>query len=806
MNDGRSFSRGNYRGRRFRGRGRGNFLNRRQKVKVSEEKVLDDLANPFRGWDSYFPNERYGLDNEIGKNVELISRYLSKKTNISRVKAEVELRGSFVMDVKDLSSDAEIARVWPSFVADANDSPRVVLSTCGLAMHHLLTREAEKEWRVDAYEDGEAAAQTGPPVPFVFARLVGFEPLLPFKNLKATCFGKLVSIKGTVTRASNVKMQCAKLAFKCCTCFEIQVKELTDGLYNLPTHCSENCKGRMFSRDFSSDLTKTIDWQTIKIQEMLIDNERETGRIPRTIECELTNDLVDSCIPGDVVIVSGIVKTRSEAEVGKKLLNSTYTLYVDAVSVTCCAGGKSAKESTDRVGQHFSMRDYYAVREIQEEANLFRLIVASLCPAIYGHDMVKAGLVLALFGGTPMYADDNNRITIRGDAHVLVVGDPGLGKSQLLQACANVAPRSVYVCGNATTAAGLTATICRGSSDADYTLEAGALALADQGCCCIDEFDKMRSQHDALLEAMEQQSISIAKAAIVCSLKARTTILAAANPVGGHYDAAKSVANNLKLADGLLSRFDLVFILLDKPDEEWDNLLSEHILAMHAGQDTDLGVSRGRAATATAAATAAGGEGQHSLREKLKFRKGEQIDHIPHQLLRKYIAYAKMYVQCKLTPEAGKIVQDFYMELRAGNRFDVDSTPVTTRQLESLVRLAEARAKVELRENVTAEDARDVVEIMKCSFMDTRCEDDGVLCSQPTQSGSRLSGRSKNKAFIAALDKIAERTANSLFTEQQMRAVAQDMKLGNFENLLDTLNNQNYLLKKGPRVYKLLTK
>jgi len=205
----------------------------------------------------------------------------------------------------------------------------------------------------------------------------------------------------------------------------------------------------------------------------------------------------------------------------------------------------------------------YAIQRIQEEPELLRALVNSVCPAIFGHELVKTGLLLGLVGGCQRYVNDPNRIAVRGDPHVLVVGDPGLGKSQMLQAISSIAPRGVYVCGNTTTTAGLTVTLHKDGSSGDYALEAGALVLGDQGCCCIDEFDKMGTQHAALLEAMEQQCISIAKAGIVCSLPARTSIIAAANPIGGHYDKSRTVSENLKMNPALLSRFDLVFILVD---------------------------------------------------------------------------------------------------------------------------------------------------------------------------------------------------------------------------------------------------
>ncbi|KAA0189218.1 hypothetical protein HAZT_HAZT010719, partial [Hyalella azteca] len=214
---------------------------------------------------------------------------------------------------------------------------------------------------------------------------------------------------------------------------------------------------------------------------------------------------------------------------------------------------------------------------------MFRLLVQSLCPTIYGQELVKAGLTLCLFGGC---SGSDDAVGIRGEAHILVVGDPGLGKSQMLQACANIAPRGVFVCGNTATSAGLTVSLTRESGSGDYSLEGGALVLADRGVCCIDELDKMQhAQHQALLEGMEQQRISVvkgglallegmeqqrisvAKGGLVCTLPARAAVLAAANPVHGHYNKAKTVAENLKISAPLLSRFDLLFILVDRPDE-----------------------------------------------------------------------------------------------------------------------------------------------------------------------------------------------------------------------------------------------
>lgn len=365
----------------------------------------------------------------------------------------------------------------------------------------------------------------------------------------------------------------------------------------------------------------------------------------------------------------------------------------------------------------------------------------------------------------------------------------------------------MYVCGNTTTTSGLTVTLSKDSSSGDFALEAGALVLGDQGICGIDEFDKMGNQYQALLEAMEQQSISLAKAGVVCSLPARTSIIAAANPVGGHYNKAKTVSENLKMGSALLSRFDLVFILLDTPNEHHDHLLSEHVIAIRAGkQRTISSVTVARMNSQDSNTSVLEVVSEKPLSERLKVVPGETIDPIPHQLLRKYIGYARQYVYPRLSKEAAQVLQDFYLELRKQSQ-RLNSSPITTRQLESLIRLTEARARLELREEATKEDAEDIVEIMKYSMLGTYSDEFGNLDFERSQHGSGMSNRSTAKRFISALNNIAERTYNNIFQFHQLRQIAKELNIqvADFENFIGSLNDQGYLLKKGPKVYQLQT-
>ncbi|GIL88343.1 hypothetical protein Vretifemale_16309, partial [Volvox reticuliferus] len=401
-----------------------------------------------------------------------------------------------------------------------------------------------------------------------------------------------------------------------------------------------------------------------------------------------------------------------------------------------------------------------------------RQLIQALCPSIYGNELVKCGIVLAMLGGVRKYAGGaggslgsglspllppsaadaaagvgvgggggGGRVPVRGDIHVLIVGDPGLGKSQLLQAAASAAPRGIYVCGNTSTSAGLTVSVVRDAVTGDAALEAGAVVLSDCGVCCVDEFDKMTAEHQALLEVMEQQEVSVAKAGLVANLPARASILAAANPVGGHYNRAKSLAENLRgISPAMLSRFDLIFVLLDRPDERMDQALSEHVMALHSGLAGRAHAARQRlieyGTTASGAASqyttalggaaasgpsggggGGGGSGRPTLSQRLKLASAAENAQLPVHLLKKYVSYARTYCHPRLSEEAKQVIQAFYLQMRS-QVVPGSKSHVTARQLESLVRLSEARARAELREVVEQSDAEDVVDLVREALYD----------------------------------------------------------------------------------------
>ncbi|XP_045483786.1 DNA helicase MCM8-like [Harmonia axyridis] len=777
----------------FRGNSNNKRFFRNKKYSNFRKNVLTDISvidtepsHGYYGFKIYFPDEALIDVNILLLHLKICRKYFDQNNGTFDINMIQKFK-CFLLDYKLLLEDESLTE-WSDFQNELISSTEYILNCFGLAMHQIVCEDFIARSSDDLDVTLESFYSN---LGKIRPKITNYEPILQLKDLKVNIYEKLSSVRGTVIKASGVKIQCEYLAFSCSSCKGTQIIRQKESMFTCPIKClTKGCQVRSnFIPLHSSPFTRTLNSQIIKIQELIGNDQYENGRTPRTLECGLTEDLVNSCMPGDDITITGIIRVKKESNIMKNNQPSLFAMYMEGIAV---ANNKNRNQGSYGASERitFHMDDYYAIQKIHAEPMLFRYLVQSLCPSIYGNEIVKAGLLLALFGGT-------NRNSARAESHVIMIGDPGLGKSQMLQACTNVAPRGVYVCGNTSTSSGLTVTLTR-EGGGDYSLEAGALMLADQGCCCIDEFDKMRAQHSSLLEAMEQQSISIAKAGITCTLPSRTTILAAANPAGGHYNKAKTVAENLKISAPMLSRFDLIFILLDNPDEEIDMMLSRHILAMHSDPKNS--------STSTTITFSETSSNEQSLRTRLQIQQGENIEFLPHNLFRKYIAYAQKYVNPYLSDGAKEVIKSFYLSLR--KRFQTgESTPVTTRQLQSLIRLSQARAKLELREEVTQQDAEDIVEIMKRSLSDIFTDESGLLNTTRSQNSTGMSSRSKALKLLSGLQQLSKTTSNSLFSTREIRELAEKIGIPaeKFHNLLQNLNIQGYLLYKGSNTYQLLS-
>ncbi|MFX1518441.1 MAG: minichromosome maintenance protein MCM [Promethearchaeota archaeon] len=519
---------------------------------------------------------------------------------------------------------------------------------------------------------------------------------LALRKIRAVHIGKFVQVEGILTRASEVKPLLIIARFVCINknCGYIYDIPQDKG-YTEPPFCENPTCGKKGSFKLKVEESTFTDWQKIRIQEM--PEELPPGQLPRSLDVIIKDDLVDIARPGDRVGIIGILRSVPDFTRGR-LKTPTYSVFLESNYVDVFEKGLGKIEITPEEEQE--------IKTLSTDVWIHQKLIRSIAPSIYGYENIKEAIALLLFGGSSKVLPDGMKL--RGESNILLVGDPGTAKSQLLQYVARISPRALYTSGKGSTAAGLTAAVLRDTDTGEMTLEAGALVLSDMGVACIDEFDKMRPEDRvAIHEAMEQHTISIAKAGIVATLNARTSILAAANPSLGRYNSYKTPAENIKLPVTILSRFDLMFVLQDKPEEELDRAIAAHILKLHKKSDEEIEAP------------------------------------ISPTLLRKYIAYAKQRIHPRLTPEAAEKIEDFYLKLRKAGESANAPVPITARQLEALVRLSESRAKMALRGEVSIEDAEATIRLMQYSLQQVGVDESGRFDIDSIMLGQTKSTRDK---------------------------------------------------------------
>jgi replicative DNA helicase Mcm len=648
--------------------------------------------------------------------------------------SEMAVKGqrSVVVDFRDLYAfDAELAR---EVLSNPDDN----------LPHFDIAAFSKLRMRDPEYADQ---------IQRVHVRFRGLPAETPLRRIGAEHIGRLVMVNGIIVRSTAVLPLLIKSAYRCTSCGEMILLEQTDEFLRVPSDCPSCNRRRGF--ELVPRESVFIDSQRLTIQER--PEELPAGQLPRQVNVELRDDVVDIARPGDRVSLTGSLGLLRRQGRGGTLRVFDFVLEANSIDVS----GREMELLEITPG------DEEEIRELASDPWVHRRILQSIAPSIYGLDIVKESIMYLLFSGVTKELPD---VRIRGDINVLLVGDPGTGKSQLLQYASRIAPRGLYTAGRGSTGAGLTAAVVKEGGTGNFILEAGALVLSDKGICCIDEMDKMRDEDRvAIHPAMEQQTVSIAKGGIVATLNARTSILAAANPTLGRYNPYQTIAQNLSLPITILSRFDLIFVLRDIPEAEKDARMAEHILGLH------------RAAGTPASAP------------------------VTTDLLRKYISYSKR-ISPVITNEVVNSFKDFYVKMRTASLEggEASAISITARQLESLVRLAEARAKVHLREEVTVEDAEAVIALMQRSLEQVGIDvTTGELDIDILYTGKPRSLQMQLQKVLGVVSDM-ERTTGVVKDEDLFQALMEDHGISRAEaaRLIGVLMRDGTIYSPRPGYYK----
>ncbi|MAE13515.1 AAA family ATPase [Candidatus Woesearchaeota archaeon] len=488
---------------------------------------------------------------------------------------------------------------------------------------------------------------------------------LQIKNIRSKHIGKFIQMDGIIRQKSDVRPQVTAARYECPSCGNILNIIQLEQKFKEPTRCSCGRKGKF----------RMLDKELVDAQKIVLEES------PETLEGSAQAKRLDVFLKNDLVSPLSERKTNPGAKI-------QITGQIKEVPIMLAHGGQSTRFDLINEVNHIepifedftevtiSKEDLKKIKETSQDPKIYQKLTSSMAPGIYGHDKVKEALLLQLFGGVKKEREDG--VTTRGDMHILLIGDPGSGKSQLLKRIEAVAPKCRYVSGKGASGAGLTATVVKDEFLRGWALEAGALVLANKGLVCIDELDKMsRDDTSSMHEAMEQQSISISKANIQATLRCETTILAAANPKFGRFDPYEILAKQIDLPSTLINRFDLIFPIRDLPSQEKDEALASFILELHK---------------------------THEL-EEAPF-KGDFI--------KKYVAYARQNLSPRLSDEALEEIKRYYVKMRnqgGAEEGAVHAIPISARQLEAMVRLAEASARTRLSKKVSKKDARRAIEL-----------------------------------------------------------------------------------------------
>jgi replicative DNA helicase Mcm len=576
---------------------------------------------------------------------------------------------------------------------------------------------------------------------------------LKIRSIRSKHLNELVILEGIIRQASDVRPQVVNAKFECPSCGTVISVLQIEKKFREPTRCSCGRRGgfRLVSKDM-------VDTQRLVIEES--PESLSGGEQPKRMNIFVKEDLVepkmeDKTTPGAKIKVIGVLK-EVPVPLSTGGLSTRFELAVEANNII------PMEETFEELD--INDEDERQIHELSEDPKIFENLAKSIVPSVWGYEEIKKALVLQLFGGVRKQMSDGSKS--RGDIHILLIGDPGVAKSVTLVFMSNISPKGRYVVGKSASGAGLTATVVRDEYLKGWSLEAGAMVLANKGLVCIDELEKMDPQdRSAMHEAMEQQTVTISKANVQASLKAQTSVLAAANPKFGRFDPFMPIPQQIDLPPTLINRFDIIFTLRDLPDRNKDERIASHVLKEH----------------------------QKDTKEVL----------IDSNLLRKYVAYAKQKVNPILSTDAVEELKKFYVDLRnkpVMSESAMRPIPISARQLQALVRMSEASAKLRLSEEVTKEDAKQAIELMKYYLMQVGYDYESKTFDIDKISG-KFSSSQRTKIFTVkeVISTLESKMGKMIPYEELEKELEGKMGKDELEEVINRLikDNEIYRPKKG---------
>lgn len=560
-------------------------------------------------------------------------------------------------------------------------------------------------------------------------------------HIRASHLGKFISIRGIVRQASEIRPQVVNAKFECPSCGTLISVLQVEKKFREPSRCSCGRKGQF----------RLVSKEMVDAQRLVVEESPESlsgGEQPRRISTFLQEDLVEPRMekrttPGSRINVIGVLK-EIPVPLPTGSISTRFDLAIEANNIV------PLEETYEEL--KISEEDERQIQELAADEKLFEKMGSSIAPSIWGYEEIKRALVLQMFGGVRKENPDG---TIkRGDIHIFLIGDPGVAKSVTLKFIADMSPKGRYVVGMATTGAGITATVVRDEFLKGWSLEAGAIVLAHKGLICLDEIEKMDpNDRSAMHEAMEQQTVTISKANVQATLQAQTSVLAAGNPKLGRFEPFQPIAQQIDLPPTLINRFDIIFTLRDLPDKYKDESIAAHVLASHQNPENSAPIDR--------------------------------------ELFRKYVAYSKQKINPVLTDEAVDEIKKFYVNLR-NSPISTDTLlrpiPISARQLEALVRLAEAHAKMRLSKEVTKKDAKIAIDLMKYYLMQVGYDEEAhTFDIDRIATGVSTSQRSKVILLRETLTKLEERLGKFIPLEELEKELEGKMKKEEVEEAIEKL-------------------